>query len=254
MREISKNLSYEDKHRISIPHRSFDFRSTCEFKLVDTYASLTSDWEVFRKDLHLTLDTNIVCCEPLKKVILNVINYVGCKSVMGHLLFCNRLFEGEKQCTYCTRMICFNHTYSRILSRVNLTKSSTLMMYASDRMREAFLTIIPQKTDSVLFFKSFISSTPINTPRIKNNQKNFYDINPMSANHPLLIFTNLLEISSRITINYLYESITKLSKDISFPSYMPIDLKFIELIVGVVQIVCFHYLQHFSYEGFCLYV
>ena len=90
-------------------------------------------------------------------------------SVMGHLLFCNRLFEGEKQCTHCIRMICFNHTHSPILSRVNLIKSLTLMTYASDRMKEAFLTIIPQKTDSVLFFKSFISSTLINTSRIKND-------------------------------------------------------------------------------------
>ena len=254
MREISKNLSYEDKHRISIPHRSFDFRSTCEFKLVDTYASLTSDWEVFRKDLHLTLDTNIVCCEPLKKVILNVINYVGCKSVIGNLVFCNRLFEGEKQCTHCTRMIFFNYTHSRILSRVNLTKSSTLMTYASDRMKEAFLTIIRQKTESFLFFKSFISSTLINTSRLKNNQKNFYDINPMSANHPLLIFTNLLEISSGIMINYLNESIMKLSKDISFPSYMAVDLEFIELIAEVVKTIRFHYFQHFLLRSFCLYV
>ena len=93
------------------------------------------------------------------------------------------------------------------------------MMYASGRMKEAFLTIIPQKTEPVLFFKSFISSTLINTSAIKNNQKSFYDINPISAKHPLLTFTNLLEISSRIAINNLYENITKLSKDISFPSY-----------------------------------
>ena len=72
----------------------------------------------------------------------------------------------------------------------------------------------------------------------------------MSANHPLLIFTNLLEISSRIVINYLYENITSLSKDISFPSYMPTDLDFIELIVEVVQTIHFHYFKHFSYEGF----
>ena len=124
------------------------------------------------------------------------------------------------------------------------------MTYASDRMKEAFLSIIPQKTESALFFKSFISSTLINTSRINNNQKNFYDINPMSANHPLLIFTNLLEISSRIAINYLYENITKLSKDISFPNYMPIDLEFIELIVEVFQTIRFHYFKHFSYEGF----
>ena len=55
MREISKNLSYEDKSRISILHRNFDFRSTREFKLVDTYASLISHWKVFRKCLHSLL-------------------------------------------------------------------------------------------------------------------------------------------------------------------------------------------------------
>ena len=92
-------------------------------------------------------------------------------------------------------------------------------------MKEAFLTITPQKTESVLLFKAFISSALINSSRLKNNQKNVYDINPMSANHPLLIFANLIETSPRIAINYLYENTAKLSKDIYFPSYMPIALR-----------------------------
>ena len=71
-----------------------------------------------------------------------------------------------------------------------------------------------------------------------------------SANHPLLLFTSLIEISSRISVNYLYLKITKLSKHILFSSYAPIDSNYIELIVDVVQIVWTHYFKHFSYKGF----
>ena len=68
-------------------------------------------------------------------------------------------------------MICFNDKHSQILSRVNLSKISTLLNYAPDRTKEVFFMIIPQETDSVLFFKSFISSMVINNSTAFNRSK-----------------------------------------------------------------------------------
>ena len=68
-------------------------------------------------------------------------------------------------------MICFNDKHSQILSRVNLSKISTLLNYVPDRTKEAFFMIIPQETDSVLFFKSFISSMVINNTTALNRSK-----------------------------------------------------------------------------------
>ena len=176
-----KSLSYEDKRHISIIHRNFDFRSTRDFRLIEKYSSFISNWETFKNDLYSDLEKNIVCCDPLKNVVLNVINYVGCKSVMGDLLFCNRLFEGERQCNQCTRMTFFDHKHSQILSRLNLTKISSLLVYSPDITKEAISMIMSHQVDSVLFYKSFISSQIINSSRIKERQKTFYDINPLSS-------------------------------------------------------------------------
>ena len=169
---------------------------------------------------------------------------------MGHLLFCNRLFEGESQCNQCTKMICFDHKHSQILSRLNLTKISSSLVYAPDRTKEAFSMIMSNQLDSVLFFKSFISSQIINSSKIKEGQKKIYGINSLPANHPLLLFTSLIEMSSRICVNYLYSKITKLSRHISLPIYAPTDSNYIKLIVVIVQIGQRYYFKHFSYEGF----
>ena len=86
VREIAKNLSYEDKRRVSILYRNFDLRSTQVFELTEKYC-LVLDWDTFKKGLYSDLNENIVCTGRIKKVFLNLINYVGCKTAMGHLLF-----------------------------------------------------------------------------------------------------------------------------------------------------------------------
>ena len=162
--EIAKSLCYEDKRRISIIHRNI--------------LLLYLTGKHLKNDLYSDLEKNIICCDPLRKVVLDIINYGGCKSVMAHLLFCSRLFEGERQWNQCTRMICFDHKHLQILSRL-LTKVSSLLVYAPDRTKEAFAIIMFHQLDSVLFFKSFISSQIINSSRIKEGPKTFYDINPV---------------------------------------------------------------------------
>ena len=148
MREIAKSLSYEDKRHISIIHRNFDFRSTRDFRLIEKYSSFISNWETFKNDLYSDLEKNIVCCDPLKNVVLNLINYVGCKSVMGDLLFCNRLFEGERQCNQCTRMICFDHKHSQILSKnikfISLLSRHNKGSYLDDHVSPSRFSVVLQ--------------------------------------------------------------------------------------------------------------
>ena len=71
---------------------------------MEKYSCLISDWEIFKNDLYSDLDGNIVYTTPIKKIFVNLINYAGCKTVMGHLLFCNRLIGDKNQCNHCTRI------------------------------------------------------------------------------------------------------------------------------------------------------
>ena len=74
---------------------------------------------------------------------------------------------------------------------------STFLTYAPDKRREAIKMTKPE-VDSVIFLKSFIQKEVVNSSLIKNEQKTFLNINPLFANHRLLLFANLIEISSRI--------------------------------------------------------
>ena len=60
-------------------------------------------------------------------------------------------------------------------------KISSLLVYSPDITKEAISMIMSHQVDSVLFYKSFISSQIINSSRIKERQKTFYDINPLSS-------------------------------------------------------------------------
>ena len=51
----------------------------------------------------------------LRSVNYKVINYVGCKSILAHLLFCNRPSNKGQKCLMCTRMICRSKRYSNKL-------------------------------------------------------------------------------------------------------------------------------------------
>ena len=157
VRKFAKNLPYEYKRRVSILHRNFDFRSTQEFELIEKYSCLISDYEIFKHDLYSDPNENIVCIAPIKKVFLNLINYVGCKTVMGHLLFCNRLIGDKNQCNHCTRMICFDHKNiilkTKILSKLNSMRISSLLVYAPQRTINIFKMSLYQTLKFDNFFE-----------------------------------------------------------------------------------------------------
>ena len=45
---------------------------------------------------------------------------------------------------------------------------------------------LPDTEDLVVTLRSFIATEKLNALLIKDDQKNFYDINLLSANHPIL--------------------------------------------------------------------
>ena len=113
VREIAKSLSYKDKRLLSITHRNFEFSQTFEFIVVEKYSRLISDWDVFRDDTSSEIEKEIECNFYLRQVFLNLINYVGCKPVPAHLLFCRQLYSQNKPCTMCTRMCLHSQVISR---------------------------------------------------------------------------------------------------------------------------------------------
>ena len=169
---------------------------------------------------------------------------------MGHILFCNRLIGDKNQRNHCTRMICFDHGHAKTLSKLNSMPISSFLVYAPQRTINAFKMSLPDIENSIISLNWFIGRSSLNNSMIKNGQKNFYDINPLSANHPILTFLNLMIVSSRIAVNYLYKRMEYVSSYVTFPTYMPIDRSHIELIVYTIRLVCTQYLKHFSYDGF----
>ena len=63
-----------------------------------------------------------------------------------------------------------------------------LLADASDRMRNAFSCSLPDVANSILLLNSFITRSTMNYLEIKEGQENLYDVSPLGANHPFLIF------------------------------------------------------------------
>ena len=155
----------------------------------------------------LNLKKNIECNPVMKNLFWNLVNYVGCKPVLGHLLFCNRLFGQRNQCNEWTRMICFDEKHAQILL-----------------ILRSFCCSLLDVINSILLLNSFITRGTINYLQIKEGQENLYDVNPLGANHPFLIFLDFMVVSSRICINYLYKSLIRRYKDFALPEHVPILL------------------------------
>ena len=51
------------------------------------------NWEVFRESVYSNLKENLKVVPSTENIFFNVVNYTGFKSVMAHLLFCNRCKE-----------------------------------------------------------------------------------------------------------------------------------------------------------------
>ena len=113
-KQVFGYLSYHEKRALSLTRRIFYFKRNFQFNIVKRYSCAISDWETFRDDTRLVIRSEIeqilhrfdvmegmqiFQISNLLSVYYDLINYVGCKPILAHLLFCNRLFEkGQKWC------------------------------------------------------------------------------------------------------------------------------------------------------------
>ena len=100
----------------------------------------------------------------------------------------------------------------------------------------------------------FIDHAKFNNSCISDKQQNFYDINPLGANHSSLVFVNFLPVASRVTVNYMYRNLTKKWHFgfLAMSLEEPLRDVYICLIVAIVKALCKQYIKHFSYQGFFL--
>ena len=260
-------MSYHEKRALSLTHRIFDFKRNFQFNVVERYSCTISDWETFRDDTLLVIRSEIdqilhhfglmegmeiFQISNLLSVYYDLINYVGCKPVLAHLLFCNRLFEKGQKCLMCTRMICRIKKHSHILKQLDSVSIDELLADAPDDLKNVFELMHCENIKSVLSLNCFIDHAKLNHSCISDEQQNFYDINPLVANHPALVFLNFLTVASRVTVNYLYRNLTKKwhSGFLARPLEEPLSNVYVCLIVAIVKVLCKQYIKHFCYQGF----
>ena len=185
-------------------------------------------------------------------VYYDLINYVGCKPVLSHMLFCNRLFEKGQKCLMYSRMICLIKKHSHILKQLDSVSIDGLLADTPDDLKKVFELMPCENIKSVLSMKCFIDHAKLNHSCISDERQNFYDINPLVANHPALIFLNFLTVASRVTVNYLYRNLTMKwhSGFLERPLEEPLSNVYVCLFVAIVKVLCKQYIKHSCYQGF----
>ena len=105
----------------------------------------------------------------------------------------------------CMRMICHIEKHSDILKQLDSVSIDELLANAPDDQKNVF-ELMCENIKSILSLNCFIDHAKLNNSCISDELQNFYDINPLGAIHPSLVFVNFLTVASRVTINYLYRN------------------------------------------------
>ena len=106
-------------------------------------------------------------------------------------------------------MICRRKKHSHILKDLHSVLIIKLVTDAPDDLKNVFELMCCEQQGSALSLTCFTGSTKLNNSCISDEQKNFYDINPFTANHPSLIFVNFLTMTAKVAVNYLYKNLPK---------------------------------------------
>ena len=67
--------------------------------------------------------------------VYDLINYVGCKPILTHLLFFNRLFEKGQKCLICTKIICRIKKHLYILKYLDSVSIDELLADTPDDLK-----------------------------------------------------------------------------------------------------------------------
>ena len=119
---------------LSITHPYFNFKTANEFMVVNKFSSLIcSSWNDFYIEIDqfftIALETMFSRnrgCESItvkfeegsRSILKESLNYIGCKAVLGHLLYCNHLIRMQ-YCFLCTRMISQESSLTEILFQLH---------------------------------------------------------------------------------------------------------------------------------------
>ena len=197
------------------------------------------------ESVYSDLKENLKVVSSIENIFLNVVNYAGFKSVMAHLLFCNRCKDITSKkadcCDKYNRLICSNYEHVKILTKLIDMPLNSLLIYALDKTNLVFKSAFEMKHMCTISLDYFIARTAVNRSIISDEQQFFEGMFPLSANYPLLILLNVLVVSSRITANCLYCEL----KNKNFCTNYNV-----KNIVLTVVIICRRYLKILSYDGF----
>ena len=123
----------------------------------------------------------------LLSIYHKLINYVGCKPILTHLLFCNRFFNKRQKCLMCTRMICCSERHSNFLKDLDSVSINELTADAPDDLKTCLNWCL---VNNWTVFCLWTVTSILKNCCISDEHEHFYDINPFGANHPSLIFVN----------------------------------------------------------------
>ena len=179
--------------------------------------------------------------EDSRSILKESLNYLGVKVVLRHPLHCNRL-KGRHYCILCTRTISRRNNLTEVLSQLHSVSLKELLEDAYETIYDTY-NILKYDGESI-FLNCLIDCGKINNNAL-NFMSNFPDIDPLAANHPLLIVNHFSCVGSRTLLNFLLEKFMKLSEKIF------IQKQITDVLVDLIKILAGQYLRYFSYDGFC---
>ena len=138
---------------------------------------------------------------------MKVLSHIGCKNVLSHLFYCNRLHDASGNvCNLCTRLICSSAVHSESFQKLETLHLPGLVKHAHKDFKEIFSIFNCVNEKQELFVKCFIDRSKLNHRSLSEEETNFGDFNPFGANHPTLIFNHMLTIGSRIAMSILFKN------------------------------------------------
>ena len=195
-----------------------EFENGKQFQVVKKYSKIICNWSFFQKDIlnylierfeKLKVDKMFCIPDLLIKDYHRLLNYVGCKFVLALLLFCNREFGKNENCSFCTRLICFEKQHSDIFDELDNIKLKHVLSEAPEDIESAFNFFCCSQEDTVFSLNCFMARSKQNYGVISLSAENFPDFNRLGANYPMLIFNHVITIRSRIAISFLYKTLSK---------------------------------------------
>ena len=136
---------------------------------------------------------------------MSSLSHIGCKSILGHLLFSSHMLDSKNICLLCTRMNFFEEGCGSILDELDeILISDILENLPVDQVKKGAHVAISYCHLSLNYF---IKNSKINPYNDWYRKVNFPDMNYLGAKHLLLIHNHILTISIRVFFNVTYNRV-----------------------------------------------